>query len=109
MQWTDHRQAATQPPAAPSPNLEPLDSADRGITNPIATAAQVCAYISLLINPLGITSILAIIFGVIGLSRSENVVDVLGGPVGRSASKVGIILGSITFVITWLLTTLWLS
>ncbi|MBU1249551.1 MAG: hypothetical protein KKD93_00360, partial [Actinobacteria bacterium] len=60
-------------------------------------------------RPLDITSILAIIFGVIGLSRSENVVDVLGGPVGRSASKVGIILGSITFVITWLLTTLWLS
>jgi small-conductance mechanosensitive channel len=62
--------------------------------NKWATPAQVCAIIAFLLDPTLILSILAIVFGALGLAKAKE----LGG-LGRSKSFSALILGVIKIVI----------
>ncbi|MGV1035064.1 MAG: DUF2510 domain-containing protein [Microbacteriaceae bacterium] len=124
--WTEHRQnsAVSEPPQPPAPTRAvpslpkvtsaptPLPSADWGMKrgdyvlmadsgadaaagkNTPAKMALTFGIIGVLVNIFMIPGTLAIIFGVIGLKRAE-----LSG-IGRVKSIWGIVLGSVTSVVS---------
>ena len=75
----------------------------------MATAAAFCRGLSLIVDLLLIPRILAIPFGMIGLSASNTTVDSLGQPAGRTASIPGIVLSVICTLSTLSLLFLWAS
>lgn len=80
-QWSEHRSSATVPPAADN------------VRNPMATASLVLGLVSMITNLLLIPGALAVVFGILGLSRSNTLVGPNGLPLGRTASIAGIALG----------------
>ena len=79
-QWTDHRAPLPVPVVPPKPDKTSRNALTFGL-------------LSWIINPVMVTSVAAVVLGIIGVRRSR----ITG--LGRAGSVWGIVLGSITFVI----------
>ncbi len=110
--WTDHRKTRTAgraPSFSPDPSVAPYyltrqvgDSTVVTMVNSPAKAAIVLAVIGILINPLCVISIVAIVFGSLGLSRAAVFERAGDPPVGRIGSAWAIGLG-IASTAVWVL------
>ena len=92
--WTEHRRTA----AAPMYDAAPANR--QTVKNPQATTALVLGIIGMLVGFWGIVPLIALIFGIIGLTDSRQLPhpDQPGKFVGKTASIWGIVLGSIGII-----------
>jgi hypothetical protein len=87
--------AAAQPQAVASPPM-PVQAASAEKTSGMAITSLVLGIISLIINPVFILSILAIIFGIVGIGQ----INKSGGTIkGKGFAVAGIIIGGLAVIL----------
>ena len=103
-EWTEHQQPlATASPTAQSQltgRVARLENARQlRLSNAFAWLGLLVAGVSVIVNPLGIFSMIAVVFGSIGLARANRLRDG-GTPVtGRGAAIAGLVVGLVTLMI----------
>ena len=97
--WTDHVLFQQNSAAAFPGSAQPYSIAgNQGtVTNSFAIASLVLSCVSFIINPVLSLSVLGIIFGGLGLSRGGK------ARVGRGMAMAGVILGSISTLVSFML------
>jgi hypothetical protein len=97
--WTDHVLFQQNSPAGFPGSVQPYSIAGNQpqATNGFAIASLVLSCVSFIINPILSLSVTGIIFGGLGLSRGGK------AGVGRGMAMAGVILGSISTLVTFML------
>ena len=69
------------------------------LSNAFAWLGLLVAGVSVIVNPLGIFSVIAVVFGSIGLARANRLRDGGSAVTGRGAAIAGLVVGLVTLMI----------
>ena len=87
-EWTEHRQPMDATPAKPTAI---------GPGTVLSWVSLVLAVASVIVNPAGVVSVVAIVFGAVGLARAKRSSAGVSG--SREAAAVGLTLGVVTLLV----------